>query len=230
VDQAKIVIRDIHRYGDGLTVAEAIARLRGGGPVTVTVTDPAPPGGDPRGDPRHGFDITISPAGGTSPRGQPEIAWDGTASCDPAGTALFAEALALAGQLASRTAAPADAAKERTRPPVNENLRQVIHDHMAQIAARHAAALYPHTDGDTAAQLFALLADTALAYQMEVEAELADPGPGQSLAAASGLSAKETLLTGLGENLDLKDDNPGTAPVNGWLAWRAANGEEDPRS
>ena len=111
-----------------------------------------------------------------------------------------------------------------------KNLRQVIHDHMAQIAARHAAALYPHMDGDTAAQLFALLADIALAYQMEVEAELADPRPGQSLAAASDLSAKETLLTGLGENLDLKDDNPGTAPVNGWLAWRAANGEEDPRS
>ncbi len=107
MDQAKIVIRDIHRYGDDLTAAEAIARLRGGGPVTVTVTDTAPPGGDPRGNPRHGFDITISPAGGTSPPGQPEIAWDGTASCDPAATALFAEALALAGQLADRTAAPA---------------------------------------------------------------------------------------------------------------------------
>ena len=112
---------------------------------------------------------------------------------------------------------------------MNQNLRQVIHDHMAQIAARHAAALYPHMGGDTAAQLFALLTDTALAYQMEAEAELADPGPGQSLAAASGLSAKETLLTGLSENLDLKDGNPGTAPVNGWLAWRTANGE-DPRS
>jgi hypothetical protein len=48
-------------------------------------------------------------------------------------------------------------------------------------------------------------------------------------AAASGLTAKDALLTGLGENLDLKDDNPGMAPVNGWLAWRAANGEEDPR-
>jgi hypothetical protein len=32
---------------------------------------------------------------------------DGTASCDLAATALFAEALALAGQLADRTAAPA---------------------------------------------------------------------------------------------------------------------------
>ena len=110
-----------------------------------------------------------------------------------------------------------------------KNLRQVIHDHMAQVAAQHAARLYPHTDGDTAAQLFALLADTVLAYQMEVEAELADPGPGLSLAAASGLSAKEALLTGLGEDLDLKDDNPGTAPVNGWLAWRAANGEDNPQ-
>lgn len=110
-----------------------------------------------------------------------------------------------------------------------ENLRQVIHDHMAQIAARHAASLYPHLAADTAAQLFALLADTALACQMEAGAELADPGPGQSLAAASGLSAKEALLTGLGENLDLKDDEPGTAPVNGWLVWRAANGKEDPR-
>ena len=110
-----------------------------------------------------------------------------------------------------------------------ENLRQVIHDHMAQIAAQHAAALYPHLDGDTAAQLFALLTDTALAYRMEVEAELADPGPGQSLAAASGLSAKGTLLAGLAENLDLKNDNPAIAPVNGWLAWRAANEQEGPR-
>ena len=97
-------------------------------------------------------------------------------------------------------------------------------------AARHAATAYPGMmDGDTAAQLFALLTDTALAYQMEVEAELADPGPGQSLAAASGLSAKEALLTGLDENLDLKDENPGMAPVNGWLAWRTANGEDGPR-
>lgn len=38
-----IVIRDIHRYGDDLTVPEPITRLCDGGPVTVTVTDPAPP-------------------------------------------------------------------------------------------------------------------------------------------------------------------------------------------
>jgi hypothetical protein len=32
MDRPEIVIRDIHRYGDDLTVPEAIARLRGGGP------------------------------------------------------------------------------------------------------------------------------------------------------------------------------------------------------
>ena len=112
---------------------------------------------------------------------------------------------------------------------MNQNLRQLIHDHMAQIAAQHAAALYRHMDGDTAAQLFALLTDTALAYLMEAEADLADPVPGQSLAAASGLTAKETLLTGLSENLDLKNNNPAMAPINGWLAWCTANGEEGPR-
>ena len=113
---------------------------------------------------------------------------------------------------------------------MNQNLRQLIHDQTARTAAQHAAAAYPGImDGDTAAQLFALLTDTALAYLMEAEAELADPGPGQSLAAASGLTAKETLLTGLSENLDLKNNNPAMAPINGWLAWRTANGEEGPR-
>lgn len=108
-------------------------------------------------------------------------------------------------------------------------MRQVIHDHMAKLAAEHAALAYPgiFEDGDTAGQLFALLADTAMAYQMEVEAELADPGPGQSLAAASGKSAKDLLLTGLGENLDLKDENPVYAALNGWLSWRLADGEPE---
>jgi len=105
------------------------------------------------------------------------------------------------------------------------NLRQAVHDQMAQIAARHAATVYPGAmGGDTAVQLFALLTDTALACLMETEAELADPGPGQSLAAASGLTARQALLTGLEENLDLKEDNPAMAPVNGWLAWRTADG------
>ena len=107
---------------------------------------------------------------------------------------------------------------------MNHNLRQLIHDHMAKTAAKYTAGHYQAIrDGDTAAQLFALLTDTALAYLMETEAELAGPGPGQSLAAAAGLTAKDTLLTGLAENLDLKNTNPARTPVNGWLAWRAAN-------
>jgi hypothetical protein len=106
---------------------------------------------------------------------------------------------------------------------VNHNLRQLIHDHMAKTAAKYTAGHYQAIrNGDTAAQLFALLTDTALAYLMETEAELADPGPGQALAAA-GLSAKDALLTGLAENLDLKNTNPARTPVNGGLAWRAAN-------
>ncbi len=57
----EIVIRDIHIYGDDLTVPQAIARLCTGGPVTITATDPAPPGGDPRGNPRLGYSIEILP-------------------------------------------------------------------------------------------------------------------------------------------------------------------------
>ncbi len=109
------------------------------------------------------------------------------------------------------------------------NLRQAMHDQMAQLAARHAASKYPgFMDCGTAAQLFALLTDTALAYQMQAEAELADPGPGQSLAAASGLTARQTLLTGLAENLDLKEDNLAITPINGWLAWRTADKGDHP--
>ena len=94
----------------------------------------------------------------------------------------------------------------------DQNLRQFIHDHMAQIAAQHAATAYPGIlDQDTGAQLFALLTDTALACVMEAEAELADPGPGQSMAAACGLSAKEAVMAGLGENIDLKEANPAAA-------------------
>ena len=63
MNRPAIVIRDIHHYGGDLTVPEAVARLCDGYPVTVTVTDPAPPGGDPR----HGFDISIRPALGGPP-------------------------------------------------------------------------------------------------------------------------------------------------------------------
>jgi hypothetical protein len=96
----KIVIRDIHIYGDDLTVPEAIARLCAGGPVTVTLTDPAPPGGDPRGNPRPGYSIEVSPARTTSEPAQPRVNWAGNAR--PAEDAAWnADALMLASQLAT---------------------------------------------------------------------------------------------------------------------------------
>ena len=102
MDRPAIVIRDIHHYGDDLTVPQAIARLCGGGQVTVTVTvtDPAPPGGDPRGNPRHGYGITVRPALGRQPELPPEISWEARTFETPDSAALFAEALTLASRLA----------------------------------------------------------------------------------------------------------------------------------
>jgi hypothetical protein len=100
MDRPAIVIRDIHHYGDDLTVPEAIARLCDGGQVTVTVTDPAPSGGDPRGNPRHGSGITVRPALGGQPELPPEVSWEARTFEPPGRAALFAEALALASQLA----------------------------------------------------------------------------------------------------------------------------------
>jgi hypothetical protein len=100
MDRPAIVIRDIHRYGEDLTVPEAITRLCDGWQVTVAVTDPAPPEGDPRGNPRHGFDITVRPALGGQPELPPEVSWEARTFEPPYNAALFAEALALASQLA----------------------------------------------------------------------------------------------------------------------------------
>ncbi|HEY1822103.1 MAG TPA: hypothetical protein VGG83_19435 [Trebonia sp.] len=100
MDRPLIVIRDIHHYGDDLTVPEATARLCDGGQVTVTVTDPAPPGGDPRGNPRHGHDVTVRPAPGGQPELPPEISWEARTFETPDRAVLFAEALTLASQLA----------------------------------------------------------------------------------------------------------------------------------
>lgn len=100
MNRPAIVIRDIHRYGVDLTVPQAIARLCVGGQVTVTVTDPAPPGGDPRGNPRHGFDISIRAALGGQPELPPEVSWEARTFEAPDSTALFAAALTLASQLA----------------------------------------------------------------------------------------------------------------------------------
>jgi hypothetical protein len=101
MDRPAIVIRDIHHYGDDLTVPEATARLRDGWQVTVTVTDPAPPEGDPRGNPRHGSGITVRPALGGQPELPPEISWEARTFETPDRAALFAEALTLASQLAA---------------------------------------------------------------------------------------------------------------------------------
>ena len=64
------------------------------------MTDPAPPGGDPRGNPRHGFDITVRPALGRQPESPPEVSWEARTFETPDSAALFAEALTLASQLA----------------------------------------------------------------------------------------------------------------------------------
>jgi hypothetical protein len=101
MNRPAIVIRDICHYGDGLTVSEAAARLSDGGPVTVTVTDPAPPEGDPRGNPHHGSGITVRPALGGQPELPPEVSWEARSFETPDSAALFTEALALASQLAA---------------------------------------------------------------------------------------------------------------------------------
>jgi hypothetical protein len=103
MNESRTVIRDLHHFGDELTVAEAAARLRAGTPVTVTVVEPAPPGGDPRGIPRPGFDVTVTPDA-TQPGQPPEVSWAGAACGDPAGATLLAGALGIAGRLASLAA------------------------------------------------------------------------------------------------------------------------------
>lgn len=114
---------------------------------------------------------------------------------------------------------------QRPGPGPAPDLRVRIHDHMAAMAEMHAASAYPGVyDGDTAGALFALLTDAGFAYEMEVSADALDPG---QLGHASGLTARQTLLTGLGENLDMKAEAPAMCPVNGWTAWRLAPAEGD---
>ena len=121
MDRPAIVIRDIHHYGDDLTVPEAIARLCGGGPVTVTVTDPAPPGGDPRGNPRHGSDITVRPALGGQPELPPEISWDArtfeTPAAPPCSPRRWPWPASSPAAPASAAARPSSAARRPSGPP-----------------------------------------------------------------------------------------------------------------
>jgi hypothetical protein len=82
----------------------------------------------------------------------------------------------------------------------------VIRDHMAQITARHPAGVCSGImDGDTAVQLVALPAGTAL---LPDGSRKQGRRPRPFLAAASCLSANGALRTGLSESLDLKDANP----------------------
>jgi hypothetical protein len=194
-----IVIRDIHIYGDDLTVPEAIARLCGGGPVTITLTDPAPPGGDPRGNPRLGSSIEILPARITRQTATPRVNWTGGSTC-AADAAWCAEALMLASDLATwaslGNAALGHAAAIGT-------------GHGRDAARRALAAATPATCQDITSRLdagdqsvFGMFATPALAGEHGIGFDIAD------LAADLGLdpgddamaSAEETYCTAAGES------------------------------
>ena len=98
----RIRIRDGGPHGPDLSLPAAIARLCDGEQVTVTPVDPGTPGGDPRGEPRPGFGITVYPARTACTRQEPPKAnWAGIGSRPAADAALFAETLTLASQLAT---------------------------------------------------------------------------------------------------------------------------------
>ena len=98
----RIMIRDGGPYGPDLSLPAAIARLCDGEQVTVTPVDASTPGGDPRGEPRQGFDITVYPARTAYTRLEPpKVNWAGIGSRPAADAALFAGTLTLASQLAT---------------------------------------------------------------------------------------------------------------------------------
>lgn len=187
----KIVIRDIHIYGDDLTVPEAIARLCGGGPVTVTLTDPTPPGGDPRGNPRHGFEITVRPAGTTDEPEPPRVNWGALGSRSADDAAWFADALMLASYLAA-WASPGQAALGHAA---------VIGDRHGRDAARRAlGAVTPATCQDITSRLdagdhsvFSMFATPALSGEQDIDYDFAD------LAADLSLDPRDDAMTGAEE-------------------------------
>jgi len=98
----QIMIRDGGPHGPDLSLPAAIARLCDGEQVTVTPVDASTPDGDPRGEPRPGFDITVYPARTAYTRLEPpKVNWAGIGSRPAADAALFAETLTLASQLAT---------------------------------------------------------------------------------------------------------------------------------
>ena len=99
---SRIMIRDGGPYGPDLSLPAAIARLCDGEQVTVAPVDASTPGGDPRGEPGPGFDVTVYPARTAYTRLEPPKAnWAGIGSRPAADAALFAETLTLASQLAT---------------------------------------------------------------------------------------------------------------------------------
>jgi hypothetical protein len=183
----EIVIRDIHIYGDDLTIPQAIARLCGGGPVTVTLTDPAPPGGDPRGNPRHGFEITICPDEPEPPR----VSWSALGSRPAEDAAWYADVLMLASDLAT-WASTGQAALGHAAATGDRHGRDA--------ARRALGAATPATCQDITSRLdasdhsvFGLFATPALSGEHGIGYDLAD------LAADLGLDPGDDAMAGAEE-------------------------------
>jgi hypothetical protein len=88
-------------HGRDLSFLEAISELRGGRQITVVPVDVAAGGGDPRGEPVFGFDVTVYPARTSAGRDvPPKVNWGSTGSAPAGDAALAAESLTLASRLA----------------------------------------------------------------------------------------------------------------------------------
>ncbi len=100
--QVRITIRDgASPYGPDISLPQAIQRLRDGEQVTVVPVDTSAAGGDPRGEPVFGFDVTVYPARTSPYRDEPpKVNWGSKGAVPAADAALFAETLTLASRLA----------------------------------------------------------------------------------------------------------------------------------
>jgi hypothetical protein len=100
--QVSITIRDGGSpYGRDISFPQAIERLRDGELVTVVPVGTSAAGGDPRGEPVFGFDVTVYPARTSSYRDEPpKVNWGSKGAVPAADAALAAETLTLASRLA----------------------------------------------------------------------------------------------------------------------------------
>jgi hypothetical protein len=100
--QASITIRDgAGPYGRDLSFPQAISQLRDGEQITVVPVGTSAAGGDPRGEPVFGFDVTVYPARTGLRRDEPlKVSWGSKGTVPAADAALFAETLTLASRLA----------------------------------------------------------------------------------------------------------------------------------